>query len=281
MDPMLLAIRYPQINPVLVEIGPIAIRWYALAYVGSLVFAWWFVRRLVRNQTAAARIMDDKAVDDLLFWSTLGVIVGGRLGYVVFYKPDFYFANIERILTLWQGGMAFHGGLIGVVLAIILFCRRRGINIYSVGDLVACAAPMGLLLGRLANFINGELWGRVSDVPWAMVFPTGGPLPRHPSQLYEAILEGLLLLIVINLWRHRTRALNRPGELAGVFCIGYGLARSFVEYFRQPDAFLPNGGFLFGCITMGQLLSLPLIAFGIWMIWRARRKAAVGAQENG
>ncbi len=281
MDPTLLAIPYPRINPVLVEIGPIAIRWYALAYVGGLVFAWWFVRRLARNQTATARIMDDKAVDDLLFWSALGVIVGGRLGYVVFYKPDFYFANIERILTLWQGGMAFHGGLTGVVLAIILFCRRRGINIFSVGDLVACAAPMGLLLGRLANFINGELWGRVSDVPWAMVFPTGGPLPRHPSQLYEAILEGLLLLIAINLWRHRTRALDRPGELAGIFCIGYGLARFFVEYFRQPDAFLPNGGFLFGHITMGQLLSLPLIAFGIWMIWRARRKAATGEQENG
>lgn len=272
MDPALLAIPYPNIDPVLVQIGPVAIRWYALAYIGGLLFAWWFIRRLVRNQPAKTRIMDDRTVDDVLFWATLGVIIGGRLGYVLFYKPAFYLANPERILTLWQGGMAFHGGLLGVVIAIILFCRKRQINMFSVGDLAACAVPMGLLLGRLANFINGELWGRTTDVSWAMVFPTGGPLPRHPSQLYEALLEGLLLLIFINLWRRRTKALDRPGELAGLFCIGYGLARFIVEYFRQPDAFLPNDGFLFGFITMGQLLSLPLIALGIWLVWRARTR---------
>ena len=275
MDPILLALSYPSIDPVLVRIGPVEIRWYALAYVGGLAFAWWFIRRLVRRRPAGSRIMDDRAVDDLLFWATLGVIVGGRLGYVMVYKPGFYLANPERLFALWQGGMAFHGGLIGVALAIVLFCRKRRIDMFSVGDLAACAVPLGLLLGRLANFVNGELWGRVSDVPWAMVFPGGGPLPRHPSQLYEAFLEGLLLLVVINLWRRRSGALDRPGELAGLFCAGYGLARFVVEFFRQPDAFLPDSGFLFGVVTMGQLLSLPLVALGVWLILRARKKAAV------
>ncbi|MXY39373.1 MAG: prolipoprotein diacylglyceryl transferase [Rhodospirillaceae bacterium] len=276
---MLLALAYPSIDPVLVRIGPVEIRWYALAYVGGLAFAWWFMRRLAGTRPAGSRagsrILDDRAVDDLMFWATLGVIVGGRLGYVIFYKPGFYLENPERILALWQGGMAFHGGLIGVALAIVLFCRKRRIDMFSAGDLAACAVPLGLLLGRLANFVNGELWGRVSDVPWAMVFPGGGPLPRHPSQLYEAVLEGLLLFAVINLWRRRTGALDRPGELTGLFCAGYGIARFIVEFFRQPDAFLPGSGFLFGFVTMGQLLSLPLVALGVWLILRARKRAAV------
>lgn len=272
MDPILLALAYPSIDPVLVRIGPFELRWYALAYIGGLVFAWWFLRRLAGRPPAGPRIMDARAVDDLMFWATLGVIVGGRLGYVLFYKPGFYLANPERIFALWQGGMAFHGGLIGVALAIVLFCRKRRVDMFSVGDLAACSVPLGLLLGRLANFVNGELWGRVSDVPWAMAFPGGGPLPRHPSQLYEAFLEGLLLLVVINLWRRKTGALDRPGELAGLFCAGYGLARFVVEFFRQPDAFLPDSGFPFGFVTMGQILSLPLIALGIWLILRARRQ---------
>ena len=279
MDPILLALAYPSIDPVLVRIGPVEIRWYALAYVGGLAFAWWFMRRLAGTRPAGSRagsrILDDRAVDDLMFWATLGVIVGGRLGYVIFYKPGFYLENPERILALWQGGMAFHGGLVGVALAIVLFCRKRRIDMFSAGDLAACAVPLGLLLGRLANFVNGELWGRVSDVPWAMVFPGGGPLPRHPSQLYEAFLEGLLLFVVINLWRRRTGALDRPGELTGLFCAGYGIARFIVEFFRQPDAFLPDSGFLFGFVTMGQLLSLPLVALGVWLILRARKRAAV------
>ena len=275
MDPILLALPYPSIDPVLVRLGPVEIRWYALAYVGGLAFAWWHMRRLAGTRPAGSRIVDDRAVDDLMFWAALGVIVGGRLGYVLFYKPGFYLANPERIFALWQGGMAFHGGLIGVALAIVLFCRKRGIDMFSAGDLAACAVPLGLLLGRLANFVNGELWGRVSDMPWAMVFPGGGPLPRHPSQLYEAFLEGLLLLVVINLWRRRAGALNRPGELTGLFCAGYGLARFVVEFFRQPDAFLPDSGFLFGFVTMGQLLSLPLVALGAWLILRARKRAAV------
>ena len=285
MDPILLALSYPSIDPVLVRIGPVEIRWYALAYVGGLAFAWWFMRRLAGKRPAGSRItdgraLDDRAVDDLMFWATLGVIVGGRLGYVLFYKPGFYLANPERLLALWQGGMAFHGGLIGVALAIVLFCRKRRIDMFSAGDLAACAVPLGLLLGRLANFVNGELWGRVSDVPWAMVFPGGGPLPRHPSQLYEAFLEGLLLLVVINLWRRRTGALDRPGELTGLFCAGYGLARFIVEFFRQPDAFLPGSGFLFGFVTMGQLLSLPLVALGVWLILRARKRTAAAVKPE-
>ncbi len=274
MEPILLALPYPSIDPVLVRIGPVELRWYALAYIGGLAFAWRFMRRLASDRPGAARAPDERAVDDLLFWATLGVILGGRLGYVLFYRPGFYLANPERALALWEGGMAFHGGLLGVVVAILLFCRRRGIDLFRVGDLAACAVPLGLLLGRLANFVNGELWGRISDVPWAMVFPGAGPLPRHPSQLYEAALEGLLLLVALNLWRRRTNALDRPGELAGLFCAGYGLARFAVEYFRQPDAFLPDGGFPFGFLTMGQMLSLPLIAAGIWLVLRARRHAA-------
>ncbi|MYJ72791.1 MAG: prolipoprotein diacylglyceryl transferase [Rhodospirillaceae bacterium] len=281
---MLLALAYPSIDPVLVRIGPVEIRWYALAYVGGLAFAWWFMRRLAGTRPAGSRagsrILDDRAVDDLMFWATLGVIVGGRLGYALFYKPGFYLANPERILALWQGGMAFHGGLVGVALAIVLFCRKRRIDMFSAGDLAACAVPLGLLLGRLANFVNGELWGRVSDVPWAMVFPGGGPLPRHPSQLYEAFLEGLLLFVVINLWRRRTGALDRPGELTGLFCAGYGIARFIVEFFRQPDAFLPGSGFLFGFVTMGQLLSLPLVALGVWLILRARKRTAAAVKPE-
>ena len=272
MDPILLALSYPSIDPVLVRIGPLEIRWYALAYIGGLAFAWRFMRRLAGTRPFGSPIMDGRAVDDLMFWATLGVIVGGRLGYVLFYKPGFYLANPERILALWQGGMAFHGGLIGVALAIVLFCRKRRLDMLSAGDLAACAVPLGLLLGRLANFVNGELWGRVSDVPWAMVFPGAGPLPRHPSQLYEAVLEGLFLLVALNLWRRRTGALDRPGELTGLFCAGYGLARFVVEFFRQPDAFLPDSGFPFGVVTMGQMLSLPLIALGVWLILRARKR---------
>lgn len=293
LDPTLLAIPFPNIDPVLIEIGPVQIRWYALAYVGGLLFAWWYVRLLVRKRAEAALvgqkgtisetllrrngIMAPRDVDDLLFWATLGVILGGRIGYVLFYKPGFYLANPDKALALWQGGMSFHGGLLGVIIAVILFSRRRKINTLSVGDLAACATPIGLLLGRFANFVNGELWGRTSDVSWAMVFPTGGPLPRHPSQLYEAILEGALLFAVIWFWRRRSNALDRPGELAGLFCIGYGSARFIVEYFRQPDAFMPNNGFLFEFITMGQILSLPLIGLGLYLIWRARRKATVPA----
>ncbi len=277
MDILLQAIAYPRIDPVAIQIGPVAIRWYALAYVAGLVFAWWYIRRLAAKRPVGQRIVEPNDVDDLLFWATLGVILGGRLGYVLFYKPAYFLSNPAEIPALWTGGMSFHGGLLGVIVAIVVFARIRKRNLLSIGDLAACATPVGLFFGRMANFINGELWGRTSDVPWAMVFPTGGPLPRHPSQLYEALLEGLVLFALLWIIRRRTRALDRPGTLAGWFCIGYGAARFIVEYFRQPDAFLPNDGFLLGFITMGQILSLPLIAFGIFLIWRARRRARTGA----
>jgi phosphatidylglycerol:prolipoprotein diacylglycerol transferase len=268
-----LVIPYPRIDPVAVSIGPFSIRWYALAYVAGLLFAWWYVRRLAAGRPADRRILEPADVDDLLFWATLGVILGGRIGYVLFYKPSYFLAHPLEIPALWTGGMSFHGGLIGVILAIVIFARVRKRRLLSVADLAACATPVGLFFGRIANFINDELWGRVSHVPWAMVFPTGGPLPRHPSQLYEALLEGVALFVLLWVIRRRTNALDRPGTLAGWFCIGYGVARFIAEYFRQPDAFLPNDGFLFGFITMGQILSLPVIAFGIFLVWRARRRA--------
>lgn len=275
IDPLLLVIDYPEIDPVAFEIGPISVRWYALAYILGLLFAWRYVRRLAENRTGKKPIMGGQQVDDLLLWATLGVVLGGRLGYVIFYRPGDYLEDPAAILQIWSGGMAFHGGLLGVILAIILYSRRHKLNMFSVGDLAACATPVGLFLGRLANFVNGELWGRASDVSWAMVFPRD-PLqvPRHPSQLYEAFLEGLLLFALLLFWRRRTNALDRPGELCGIFFMGYGVARFVAEYFRQPDDFLPNDGYLFGFITMGQILSLPLIAAGLWFIWRARSKAA-------
>ncbi len=263
---MTFAIPFPAIDPVMIEIGPFAIRWYALAYVVGLIIGWLYVARLAREKPEA---MARREVDDFLLWATLGIILGGRLGYVLFYNPVFFFDNPLRIFAVWQGGMSFHGGLIGVAAALVLFCRVRRLSLLMVSDLIACAAPIGLFLGRLANFINGELFGRVTDVPWAMVFPRGGPLPRHPSQLYEAALEGvvlfLILLAALRLWRAR----EKPGLLTGVFLAGYGIFRGVGELFREPDAQL---GFIFAGATMGQLLSLPVLAFGLYFIARAVRK---------
>jgi len=270
-----LAIPFPRIDPVALQVGPVAIRWYALAYIVSLLFAWWYCRKLANARPEGREIMSSRDVDDLLFWATLGVVLGGRLGYVLFYKPGYFISHPMEILQLWQGGMSFHGGLLGVILAIILFSRARKLNLLSIGDLAACATPVGLFLGRLANFINGELWGRTTDVSWAMVFPTGGPLPRHPSQLYEAFLEGIVLFLIIWIVRRRTGALDRPGELGGWFCAGYGGARFIVEFFRQPDAHL---GYILGPFSMGQLLSVPLILFGLYLIRRARSRTGA---ENG
>ena len=257
---MTLAIPFPAIDPVLVSMGPFAIRWYALAYIAGILLGWRYVLRLAARQPGGA---DAAAIDDLVVWMVLGIILGGRLGYVLFYKPGYYLANPAEVLYVWQGGMSFHGGLIGVAAALVLFARRRGLGLLPLADLIACAAPIGLFFGRIANFINGELWGRPSDVAWAVVFPRGGPLPRHPSQLYEALLEGLVLfLVLLALWR-LTRLRDRPGALTGAFLVGYGVFRSVVELFREPDAHL---GFVVAGATMGQLLSLPLIAAGLWLM---------------
>ncbi|MFQ5958798.1 MAG: prolipoprotein diacylglyceryl transferase [Alphaproteobacteria bacterium] len=260
---MTFAIPFPTIDPVLVEIGPFALRWYALAYIAGIVLAWRYIRALAARQQGGA---DARAIDDFVVWATLGVVFGGRLGYVFFYKPGYYLANPQEILFVWQGGMSFHGGMLGVAAALVLFARRRGLGLLSLSDLVACAAPIGLFFGRIANFVNGELWGRASDAPWAMVFPHAGPDPRHPSQLYEAALEGAVLFVVmLVLWR-MAAVRDRRGFLTGAFLTGYGAFRFIVEFFREPDAHL---GFLFAGATMGQLLSLPMIAAGLWLIARA------------
>ena len=257
------AIVYPAIDPIAIEIGPIAIRWYSLAYVVGILLSWRYMIRLIRRSPGGIEAVH---IDDLIVWGTLGIILGGRIGYTMFYKPGYFLDNPLEILAMWRGGMSFHGGLLGVLIAVFLFTRRRGIGFVALGDIVVCAAPIGLFLGRIANFINGELFGRASDAPWAMVFPHGGPLARHPSQLYEAGLEGLVLFAVLAWLAFGTRALERPGLLGGVFFAGYGIARIIAEMFRGPDAHL---GFLAAGATMGQLLSLPLVLAGAWLIHRA------------
>ncbi len=258
----MLALAFPTIDPVAVEIGPLAIRWYALAYVLGLLLGWQYVRYLAEKRIAG---LTKRHADDLVVWCTLGVVVGGRLGYVLFYHPSFFFANPGQIPLIWQGGMSFHGGLLGVLVTAVLYARAKRINLLSIGDAICAAAPIGLLFGRLANFINGELYGRASDVSWAMVFPTGGPEPRHPSQLYEAVLEGFLLFALLAAVAHLTRLADRPGTLAGIFFLGYGVARIVGELFREPDAFL---GFILPGLTMGQVLSLPMLALGLFLLLR-------------
>ena len=269
----LLLLDFPAFDPVIVSIGPFAIRWYALAYIFGILLGWLYARAIIRNETfwGGKPPLTIADFDDFIVWVTLGIILGGRIGYVLFYNPSYFFAHPAEILQLWNGGMSFHGGFAGCVLAVVLFAWRRKISILSLGDITCAVGPIGLCLGRLANFINGELWGRPTDVPWAMVFPNGGPLPRHPSQLYEAALEGLVLLIVLAL-AIRAGALKRPGLIIGIFAVGYAVARSFCEMFREPDAQL---GFLFGGLTMGMLLSVPLLLAGIgFVVYARKRKSA-------
>jgi phosphatidylglycerol:prolipoprotein diacylglycerol transferase len=265
----MLVIPYPAIDPVAVSIGPLAIRWYALAYIVGLILGWRYCLAIAKQPPQIARVQD---LDDFLVWATLGVVLGGRIGYVLFYNLQQYLAHPFEIVALWHGGMSFHGGALGVIVAILLFCRQRKINVFGFADIISCAVPIGLFFGRIANFINAELWGRPSDVPWAMVFPTDPDhLPRHPSQLYEAFLEGIVLFLVLFAVQRFTSLRQRPGAVSGVFLIGYGTARIIAEFFRQPDVQL---GFLFFGTTMGQLLSIPLLLAGLWLILRARPLAA-------
>ncbi len=269
----LFALPFPVIDPVAIEIGPLAVRWYALAYIAGILLGWWYMLRLARNQAlygSAPGPISNKDVDDFLLLATFALIVGGRLGFVLIYQPDYYAAHPAEILQIWRGGMSFHGGFLGFVAAVVLFARRRGVTPMALGDLCAAAVPIGLFFGRIANFVNAELWGRVSDVPWAMVFPGGGPDPRHPSQLYQAALEGIVLFLLLRLMTHRFGALRRPGLVTGVFVAGYGVARIIGEQFRQPDAGI---GFLFGSVTMGMALSLPMVVIGMGLIaWARQRK---------
>ena len=263
----LLAIPFPAIDPVLISIGPFAIRWYALAYIVGIVLGWRLVRRLVQRPGWKPT---PEAIDDLVFYVTLGIILGGRIGYVLFYQPGHYLTQPLDMLAVWRGGMSFHGGLVGVLVATWLFARKQGYAFFELTDALAVATPIGLFLGRIANFINAELWGRVTDMPWGVVFPTAGPEPRHPSQLYEAGLEGLVLFAVMLWFARQPYGPTVRGRLSGIFLIGYALARILVEFFREPDVQI---GFLFGGITMGQLLSLPMLAFGIFLVARAGRRA--------
>ncbi len=267
-------IAYPMIDPVLVSVGPFPIRWYALAYIAGLVLGWAYAQYLVRKPAlwgAGAR-PDAACIDDLLVYAALGVILGGRIGYVLFYNLPFFLAHPLDMFKLWQGGMSFHGGFAGTALAVALLARARGISVLRLYDVVCAVVPIGIFLGRIANFIKPELWGRPTDVAWAMIFPGAGPLPRHPSQLYEATLEGLVLFLVLFV-AVRLGALRRPGLVTGIFAVGYGAARIASEFFREPD---PQLGFLFGGATMGMLLSLPMIAVGGLFIGHAlRAKAAL------
>jgi phosphatidylglycerol:prolipoprotein diacylglycerol transferase len=263
MIPVLL---FPQFDPVIVQLGPLSIRWYALAYIASLVIGWRLVRRFAQIPPVVATPLQ---VDDFLTWATLGVVLGGRLGYVLFYQPAVYLEHPAMILAVWEGGMSFHGGMLGVAVAIIIFCRRNAIPLLGFADRISIVAPIGLGLGRCANFINGELWGRPAPdwLPWAMIFPRAGMEPRHPSQLYEALMEGVILFTVMFVLSRREGLRTRFGLLTGIFLCGYAIARITGEYFREPDAFL---GFLAFGATMGQILSIPMFLAGLWLAVRAR-----------
>ena len=267
---------FPVIDPVAVNIGPVPLRWYALAYIGGFIFGWLGLRALAANDALWKRGQprpSRESLDDLLVFVAFGVVIGGRLGHVLIYDPGFYLAHPLEIFQTWKGGMAFHGGLIGATIGMVLYARRSGVPLLTVSDICAVVAPIGLFFGRLANFIKPEMWGRETDVPWAMVFPGAGDLPRHPSQLYEAGLEGVALGLLLWL-AARHGALKHPGLATGIFGVGYGLARIFCEFFREPDPVqeaLPNG------LTMGMVLSTPLVLIGAAAILFALRPRSATA----
>jgi phosphatidylglycerol:prolipoprotein diacylglycerol transferase len=256
-------LTFPEIDPVALQIGPLAIRWYALAYVAGILLGWQYALHWIRKNILRPNADD---FENFITWAVFGIVLGGRLGYCLFYQPSYYFANPFEIFKIWQGGMAFHGGVLGMAATIFIFAARHKIRALSLADLVAAAAPIGLFFGRIANFVNGELYGRVTTAPWGMVFPRGGDLPRHPSQLYQAGLEGILLFALLYFFMRHEKFRSRHGFISGVFLIGYAAARTIGELFREPDSFL---GFI-GIFTMGQLLSVPMVALGIYLIRRSR-----------
>ena len=275
------ALPFPDIDPVAVAIGPLTIKWYGLAYLVGLVLGWLYIKRVVADGRlwpgGKTPFLPEK-VDDLLLYLTVGTVVGGRLGYVILYEPSAYIAQPLEIFSVWKGGMSFHGALIGCGIATWLFARRNNVNPWTALDLATAAVPIGLFFGRIANFINGELFGRVTDVPWAMVFPHAKylypavePATRHPSQLYEAALEGLALFLLLRLLTHAYGALKTPGTITGVFLAGYALARMTGEIFREPHAI---HAFNIGPLTAGQVYSIPMLAFGLYLLWRARADTA-------
>jgi phosphatidylglycerol---prolipoprotein diacylglyceryl transferase len=268
----LAVLTFPYFDPVAFYVFSWPVHWYALSYVAGLLFASWYLKLLVtfpKLWGALRPTLTVQQVDDLFLWSIFGVIVGGRLGHVLFYKPQVYFANPIEIFKTWDGGMSFHGGFLGVVLACFVFARRNQIKFDRLLDLAAAVSCVGLGLGRIANFVNAELVGRPSDVPWAVVFP-GDDFSRHPSQLYQATLEGLVLFIILRIATHRYLVLQKPGLAAGIFGVGYGLFRIFSEFFREPDRHL---GYITGFATMGMLLSIPMVLAGLWLLFKSRKVA--------
>ena len=257
------------LDPIALDLGFLQIHWYSLAYIAGILLGWYYLTRLIAQPNAP---MARRHADDFVFYATIGILVGGRLAYVLFYQPDIL-QNPVDILKLWQGGMSFHGGALGVSLGILYMARKNGLSWLRIHDYIACCAPFGLFFGRIANFVNGELWGRPTNVPWAVIFPSApGGDPRHPSQLYEAGLEGLLLGLVLAFFFWRTNARNEPGKLVGIFLFGYGLSRFIVEYFREPDLQL---GTLSWGLTMGQTLTVPMLVGGIYLIATASKRRSV------
>lgn len=266
----LLEIPFPNIDPVALQLGPLAIRWYGLAYAAGLILGWLYIRRLLRDETlwpANRPPMQPDDVDELLIFVTAGVIVGGRLGHVLFYQSDYYFAHPLEIFAIWNGGMAFHGGLVGTGVAMLLFARRRGVSVWPVMDVVSAAVPIGLFFGRMANFVNGEIVGSPTSMPWGMIFPEYGAEPRHPAMLYEAALEGIALFLVLRYLTHRLRGLKTPGLTTGWFLAGYAVFRIFCEIFKIVDYRLVHPDLP---ITKGMLYSVPMLLLGLWFIYRAR-----------
>jgi len=262
----LTAITHPQINPVMISLGPLQVHWYGVAYVIGILFGWWYAKRLARTDHiwgVSNSPMTEIDIDDFLVWAVGGIILGGRIGYILFYDLANYIENPVNVLKVWEGGMSFHGGLAGIILAMIIFAKRRGFSPYSLFDVIAASCGIGIFLGRVANFINQELYGKVSDLPWAVIFPVKDNLPRHPSQLYEGILEGLIVFIILAILIWKYRKLRHPGFVGGMFLAGYALSRILVEFVRIPDEQL---GYFFGTnwITMGMMLSLPVFAIGLW-----------------
>jgi phosphatidylglycerol:prolipoprotein diacylglycerol transferase len=265
-----MSLPFPEIDPVAFSLGPFIVRWYALAYLAGILGGWQYALWL--NRRDPSKPPSEEKLDNFLPWVILAIILGGRLGYVLFYQPMTYLHAPLDAFKIWEGGMSFHGGALGVIISLIIYAWIQKIPLLRLTDIVCAVVPIGLFFGRIANFINGELWGRTTAQPWGVVFPHAGPLPRHPSQLYEAFLEGLVLffiLMALYLWP-KTR--NMPGIVTGAFLAGYGIFRAFVELFRQPDAHL---GFIIGSFSMGQLLSLPMILLGLgviaWAFWQVRR----------
>ena len=252
---------FPDISPIALELGPIAIRWYALAYLAGIIIGWRYCMAMAKRLSTGVTAND---MDDFMVWAVAGVIIGGRLGQVIFYHPGYFLQHPLEIFMVWQGGMAFHGGLLGVIAAMVIYTKRREIPFFAFTDLIALVAPIGIFFGRLANFINQEHFGRPADVPWAIVFHTDAlQVPRHPSQLYEAGLEGLAVYLVLALIAHGTAALHRPGIVTGVFLIGYAIARIVSEFFREPEVFVESLPF---ATTWGQWLSLPMLAVGLYVL---------------